>query len=97
MLNGIGGKTIEEAQSALKMSEMEVWRAYYYRFGSFNLSRHIRAESADIQLLSMAMKGLRRTPTRAQMLPHEYQQPEQHSESIEETLMKMSGAGEKTS
>jgi len=51
VLNGIGGRTIAEAQSRLSYAEYRLWRAYRARRGSLNVG--MRVESAIALLATM--------------------------------------------
>lgn len=84
---GIGGNTIEEAQAKLRLSEVSLWQAVVDRFGSLSVIRHIRSESADQQLLSLAIATKGKTKIRrADLLPHEYIERETKAQTIEDLL-----------
>ena len=57
MLNGIGGRTIDEAKKRMSYRETLAWGGYIDRYGSLNLARRMEASSALIALQAYRLGG----------------------------------------
>lgn len=48
MLNGVGGRTVEEAKATISVAEMYAWQAFRERRGSLHLGMRVEAGAALI-------------------------------------------------
>lgn len=73
VLNGIGGRTIEEAKFRLSYAEFRSWVAYRKKFGSLSFARHYEWGNA---LLTMKIHNAHYTDKKemTHFMPH-YEEP----------------------
>ena len=95
VLNGIGGRTIEEAKRNMSYSEAQVWMAYREQTGVLNVGQRVEVSSAAVaQQVNWSIpreKGSTYPPLEA-FLPNrgaqaeQEQSPEQASEDLQRAM-----------
>lgn len=93
VLNGIGGKSIAEAQNNLTLSEVMIWAAYRSERGGFNIGR--RVEQATGNLMAHYTRYHSKDPESVNALafmPHEDYVPDDEL-SLEEYFEKYHSDG----
>ena len=80
MLNGVGGKTIEEAKESITHDEFLDWIDYRNRHGSLNVARHLEW---GIGLLAMILHNAhyKSQKKHSDFMPH-YREPETTIEDV---------------
>jgi hypothetical protein len=68
VLNGVGGRTIEEAKERLSYVEAQQWAAYMQRRGSLNVGT--RLEWGFALIAAAINNGLGGNATQRQFMPH---------------------------
>lgn len=87
MLNGVGGRTIEEAKERMSHVEAMQWSAYLQRRGSLHIGRRLEWGFALLaQRIDNALGG---HATQADFMPHE--QADQAPQSIGDVMKILSG------
>ena len=75
VLNGVGGKTIEEAQARMTMLEVKKWAAYRAKRGSFNIGRRVERGAALLAALFVNSKTKHGDFDIYDFAPHEDEPP----------------------
>lgn len=57
MLNGIGGRTVAEAQACMTWPEFVSWRAYRYKRGNLNVGMRVEAGFGMLAALYANLKS----------------------------------------
>ena len=86
VINGIGGRTIEEAKQKISPEEFKIWWAYHKKYGSFFFGK--RVEQAVGRLHSdMVAIGIRKEQNPFHYMPHEVP-PKEVEYSVDEMFEK---------
>jgi DNA-binding transcriptional regulator LsrR (DeoR family) len=82
VLNGIGGRTVEEAKQRITPAEFSQWVAFINQFGSINPNRRMELGFAMIaQQINNALGGQK---TMADFMPHH--KPEHSALTFEQAM-----------
>jgi len=86
VLNGVGGRTVEEAKETLSFAEAQAWSAYMRKRGSLNVGMRLEYGFALIaRSINNALGG---HATMRDFMPHADQ-----PDSLEEIMRILSGRG----
>ena len=87
MLNGIGGRTIEEAKERMSFTEAQQWSAYMERRGSLHVGT--RLEWGFARIAAAINNALGGTARQIEFMPHA--RPSEESGSIADVMKILSG------
>lgn len=73
MLNGIGGRTIDEAKRSISTNELGVWAAYVTKRGSLNIGRRVEVALAPVSYAVHRFVGGKANFD--EFIPHERPEP----------------------
>lgn len=76
VINGIGGRTIEEAKTRISPEEYAIWKAYRIKRGSLFFGRRIEQSIGGFSAIYMSGKGVKDVDPYS-FMPHEESQPEE--------------------
>lgn len=76
MLNGIGGRTIEEAKKNISYHEFILWLQYRHKRGSFNLGMRVERGAALNACVYLNAKSLNHKYSLYDFMPNEEAPPQ---------------------
>ena len=83
MLNGVGGRTVEEAKERISYAEAVDWAEYMRKRGSLNVG--MRLEAGFALIAAAINNGLGGSATPADFMPH-FESPEASIADVMKTL-----------
>lgn len=75
MLNGIGGRTIAEAQHRMSAREVGIWMAFREKYGSLHMGRRVEQAQATTSAILANANSEKGGHTVYDFMPHE-EEPE---------------------
>jgi hypothetical protein len=84
VLNGVGGSTIQEAQSRVSYDEFQSWAAYRRKRGSFNIGMRIERGAALLATMYVNKNSKHGGYKLYDFMPHETEPPLSVEQAMEQ-------------